>query len=147
MRHPIMLVRGHLSGTQFVMWPLLRTCLPRVPGFWICSQGSGNQFLKERRWRRIEHLPFKRPPVSSPGKSKTFARLVDLCQEQQQKNRSDITSDPGGHRPQRPCAQGRTRGKQDQAQATAPGQNPTRSVGGATTHGRRTRQASESGPT
>ena len=26
----------------------------------------------------------------------------------QQKNRSDITPDPGGHRPQRPCAQGRT---------------------------------------
>ena len=24
------------------------------------------------------------------------------------KNRSDITPDPGGHRPQRPCAQGRT---------------------------------------
>ena len=63
------------------------------------------------------------------------------------RNRSDITPDPGGHRPQRPCAQGRTRAKQDQAQASAPGQNRTRSVGGATTHGRRTRQASESVPT
>ena len=29
----------------------------------------------------------------------------------QKKNRLDITPDPGGHRPQRPCAQGRTRAK------------------------------------
>ena len=36
-------------------------------------------------------------------------------------------------------AQGRTRAKQ--AQASAPRQNQTRSEGGATTHGRRTRQA------
>ena len=55
-------------------------------------------------------------------------------------NRSEITADPGGHRPQHPCAQGRTRAKQDQAQASAPGQNRTRFVGGATMHGRRTRQ-------
>ena len=49
--------------------------------------------------------------------------------------------------PQRPYAQGRTRAKQDQVQASAPGQNQTRSIGGATTHGRRTRQAGESVPT
>ena len=54
-----------------------------------------------------------------------------------QKRRSDITPDPGGHWPQRPCAQGQTRAKQDQAQASAPGQNRTRSAGGATAHGRR----------
>ena len=36
------------------------------------------------------------------------------------KKRSDSTPDPGGHRPQRPYAQGRTRAKQDQAQASAP---------------------------
>ena len=41
------------------------------------------------------------------------------------KNRLDITADPGGHRPQHPCAQGRTRAKQDQAQASAPWQNRT----------------------
>ena len=41
---------------------------------------------------------------------------------------------PGGHRLQRPCAQGRTRAKQDPAQASAPGRNRTRSAGGATTH-------------
>ena len=63
------------------------------------------------------------------------------------KNRSGITPDPGGHRSQCPCAQGRTRAKQDQAQASSPGQNQTRSVGGATTHGRRTRQAGERVPT
>ena len=40
-----------------------------------------------------------------------------------------------------------TRAKQDQAQAKGPGQNRTRSVGGATTHARRNRQASESVPT
>ena len=65
-------------------------------------------------------------------------------------NSSDITPDPGGHHghsPQRPCAQGRTRAKHDPAQASAPGQNWTRSIGWATTHGRRTRQASESVPT
>ena len=66
---------------------------------------------------------------------------------EKKKNRSDITPDPGGHRPQRPCAPGRTRAKQDQAQESDPGQNQTRSVGGATTHGRRTRQAGESAPT
>ena len=53
---------------------------------------------------------------------------------------------PRRHRPQRPYAQGRTRAKQDQAQASAPGPNRIRSVGGATTHGRRTRQAGESVP-
>ena len=42
--------------------------------------------------------------------------------------RSEMTPDPGGHRPQ-----GRTRAKQDQAQASAPGQSRTQSVGGATT--------------
>ena len=60
------------------------------------------------------------------------------------KNRSDITPDPGGHRPQRPCAQGRTYAKQDQPQASAPGQNRTQCGGGATTHGLRTRQAGKS---
>ena len=67
--------------------------------------------------------------------------------KQKQKNRSDITPDPGGHRPQRPCAQGRTYAKQDQPQASAPGQNRTQRVGGATTHGLRTRQAGKSVPT
>ena len=62
-------------------------------------------------------------------------------------HRSDITPDPGGHWPQRPCAQGRTGAKQDQAQASAPGQNRTQFGGGATTHGRRTRQAGKSVPT
>ena len=59
-------------------------------------------------------------------------------------NRSDITPDPDGHRPQRPYAQGRTRAKQDQVRASAPGQSQTRSAGGATMHARRTRQAGES---
>ena len=44
------------------------------------------------------------------------------------KIRSDITPDPGGHRPQRPCAQGRTYAKQDQPQASAPGQNQNQSI-------------------
>ena len=48
------------------------------------------------------------------------------------KNRSDITPDPGGHRPQRLCAQGRTCAKQDQVQASAPGQNRTQFVGSTT---------------
>ena len=56
------------------------------------------------------------------------------------KDRSDIMPNQGGLRPQRPCAQGRTCAKQDQAQASAPGQN--RSEGEATTHGQRTRQCS-----
>ena len=64
--------------------------------------------------------------------------------QQQKKNRSDITPDPGGHRPQRPCAQGRTCAEQDQAQARALGQNRTQFGGGATTHGRRTEQAGKS---
>ena len=75
----------------------------------------------------------------------TQVATMELCRGK--KNRSDITPDPGGHRSQRPCAEGRTRAKQDQVQVSAPGQNQTRSVGGATTHGRRTRQAGESVPT
>jgi len=46
-----------------------------------------------------------------------------------------------------PYAQGRTCAKQDQAHTSARAQNQTRSVGGATMHGRRTRQAGESVPT
>ena len=61
--------------------------------------------------------------------------------KKKEKNRSDNTPDPGGHRPQCPCAQGRTCAKQDQAQASALGQNRTQFGGGATTHGRRTKQA------
>ena len=68
-------------------------------------------------------------------------------QKNSKKHRSDITPDPGGHRPQRPCAQGRTCAKQDQAQASAQGQNRTQFASGATTHGRRTRQAGKSVPT
>ena len=60
------------------------------------------------------------------------------------KIRSDITPDPGVHRPQRTCAQGRACVKQDQPQASAPGQNQTQFGGGATTHGLRTRQAGKS---
>ena len=62
-------------------------------------------------------------------------------------NRWDITPDLGGRRPKRPYAQGRTRAKQNQAPASDPGQNQIWSVGGAATHGRRTRQAGESVPT
>ena len=77
------------------------------------------------------------PPAATPpwmGRPQRSMRLVppgDLCCSAMhvrhayvplpmpKKNRSDITPDPGGHRPQRPCAQGRTRVKQDQAQASA----------------------------
>ena len=68
-------------------------------------------------------------------------------QKNSKKHRSDISPDPGGHRPQRPCAQGRTCAKQDQAHASAPGQNRTQFTSGATTHGLRTRQAGKSVPT
>ena len=67
-------------------------------------------------------------------------------EEQKKKEiRSDITPDPGGHRPQRPCAH--TYAKQDQPQASSPGQNRTQRRGGATTHGLRTMQAGKSAPT
>ena len=56
-----------------------------------------------------------------------------------------------GHhaRPRRASATAplRTCAKQDQPQASAPGQNRTQFVGGTTTHGRRTRQAGKSVPT
>ena len=79
----------------------------------------------------------------------TLYPLLQHCTvlKKEKKNRSDITPDPGGHWPQRPCAQGRTCAKQDQAQASAPGQNRTQCGGGATTHGLRTRQAGKSVPT
>ena len=56
---------------------------------------------------------------------------IHRWQRKKTKNRSDITTDPGEHRVQHPYTQGRTRAQQDQAQASAPGQNQTRSVGGA----------------
>ena len=49
--------------------------------------------------------------------------ILCVTKKKKKKGRSDITPDPGGHRPQRPCAQGRTYAKQDQPQASAPGQN------------------------
>ena len=72
---------------------------------------------------------------------------VGMLGQPSKKYRPDITPYPGGHRPQHPCAQGRTRAKQDQAQSSASGQNWARAIGGAATHGRMTRQASESVPT
>ena len=52
--------------------------------------------------------------------------------------RSNITPDQGGHRPQRPCAQGRTGAEQEQARAVAPGLKQNCTAGGATTSGWRT---------
>ena len=60
---------------------------------------------------------------------------------------SDITPDPGGHRPQRPCAQGRTCAEQDYAQEAAPAQTKDQTVGKATTNGRTTKQEGEGRPT
>ena len=67
--------------------------------------------------------------------------------KRKEKNISDIMPDPGGHRPQRPYAQGLARAKQDQAQASAPRQNQARSVDGATMNGQRFRQACETSDT
>ena len=93
------------------------------------------------RWRSCSEAPNTAPP-------KTLRLLVHLTKKtKEKKNRSDITPDPGGHRPQRPCAQGRTYAKQDQPRASAPGQNRTQRGGGATTHGLGTRQAGKSVPT
>ena len=60
---------------------------------------------------------------------------------------SDITPDPGGRRPQRPCAQGRTSAKQEQAQEAAPAQTKDQTVGKATTNGRTTKQEGKGWPT
>ena len=59
------------------------------------------------------------------------------------KQRSGITTDPSGHRPQRPCAQGRTCAKQEQAPGAAPGQIQNRTPGGVIMSGRTTKQAGE----
>ena len=55
--------------------------------------------------------------------------------------------DPGGHRPQRPCARGWTCAKQEQAQGVAPGQIQNRTAGGTTTSGGAIKQAREGFPT
>ena len=60
---------------------------------------------------------------------------------------SDITPDPGGYRPQRPCAQGRTCAEQEEAQEAAPAQTKDQTVGKATTNGRTTKQEGEGWPT
>ena len=65
---------------------------------------------------------------------------IDTCRE-----KTDITPYPGGHRPQRRYAQGRTCARQDQAQAAR--RSRIRTAGGVTTDRRRTRQAGESAPT
>ena len=86
--------------------------------------------------------------LTKPNSNTSQTWCVGLLVEEGKTNRSGITPDPAGHRPQRPYsyAQGRTRAKQDKAQASAQAQNQTRSVGGATTRGRRTRQTSDSVP-
>ena len=63
------------------------------------------------------------------------------------RKRSGITPHPGGHRPQRPCAQRRTRAKQEKVQGAAPGQTKNRPAGGATTSGRTTKQEGRGSPT
>ena len=52
------------------------------------------------------------------------------------KTKSDIMPNPSGHRPQRPCAQGRTCAEQELAQGAAPGQTKDWTVRRATTNGR-----------
>ena len=59
------------------------------------------------------------------------------------KKRLDITPDPGGHRPQRPCAQGRTCAQQELGAAPGQIQNRTAAGAGATTSGRMTKQEGE----
>ena len=63
------------------------------------------------------------------------------------KNKSDITPNPSGHGPQRPCAQGRTCTEQEYAQGAAPGQIKNQTVGRATKNGRTTKQEGEGWPT
>ena len=58
-----------------------------------------------------------------------------------------MTPDPGGHRPQCPCAQGRTCAEQEEAQGAAPAQTKDEIVGRATTNGRTTKQEGEGWPT
>ena len=55
-----------------------------------------------QRVERVELVPGK----SSLGQARVFINDVSVCQIK--KNRSDFKPDPGGHRPRRPYAQGRT---------------------------------------
>ena len=72
----------------------------------------------------IDHSWTRRPEAGAPWHHGTGIKYHDrhtcTCTRsmKKKKGRSEITPDPGGHRPQQPCAQGRTRAKQDQAQAS-----------------------------
>ena len=75
--------------------------------------------------------------------------LLACWKTKTKRTKKQITPDPDAHRPQRPCAQGQTRAKQEQAQGVAPGQKQNRTAGGATTSGRilqRTKQEGEGSP-
>ena len=85
--------------------------------------------------------------MTSTNLNSPWPKAQTATSTKKKKTGSDITPDPGGHWPQRPCAQGRTHVKQDQPQASAPGQNRTQCGGEATMHGLRTRQAGKSVPT
>lgn len=65
----------------------------------------------------------------------------------QGKTRTSITPDPGGHRPQLPCAQGRTCAIHEQVQVAALGQVQNRSGGRAAMRGRTTKQEGVGSPT
>ena len=84
------------------------------------------------------------PQPPSPHFKLLFSWRCNMAYPAVHKNKAnkklDVTSDPGGHRPQRPCAQGRTCAKHEQAHGAVPGQIPNRTAGGATTSGRTTKR-------
>ena len=63
-----------------------------------------------------------RTQSETPGeRQRAVMHDIGITDKKKKHNRSDITPDPGGLRPHRPYAQGRTRAQQDQVQASAPG--------------------------
>ena len=67
-------------------------------------------------------------------------RMMIIRDRKSRQNQAGIGHSAPSHSGRHACA------IQDYAQTSAPGQKRTRSAGGATTHGRRTRQAGESVP-
>ena len=140
--YPCLVLCPPLPGVCLVYcWHMCSTVRPRpqalpqrtilMPGSSTGSQEKkGNQIRHHAKTRRASPKSFLRTWV---GRG---LAVLSTKYNNNKKKRSDVTPDPGGHRPQCPCAQGRTCAKQDQAQTGAPGQMQNRSAGGAAMSGR-----------
>ena len=139
-RVPIVDVHGHHRMMRTAdVWDVPHPDVPlRRGGPDIRTSGSIRKWIATRSKCAANYLMTSRAGLYT---------CVSMSTRENRETRSDITPDSGGHRPQRPCAQGRTFAKQEQAQGAAPGQIQNGTAGGGTTSGRTAKQEGGGLPT